>query len=303
MLYGTASPETARVVSGRSSAAARSSCAKRSAGRRRSWTTATASGMATIARRVAAVCARTAGGDAAYAYATVATQAAAPTIGPQRTVGSVRASGGVGRAAVMASTGCVPATVRRLAPALRGCMHPKRTGGSSTRTDGRAGLPGLDPRCDSGPRADGPDQRRDGRPGVKRSTIVMLLSAAIAVAACGQSQQDKAKAQVCDARADVGKQVDELRGLTLSTATLDGVSTNLKAIRDDLRKIADAQSNLSGDRRQKVQAANKAFTDQVRSTAQNVGRSLSVADAKTQLQDATTQLASAYKNTLGQIDC
>lgn len=138
---------------------------------------------------------------------------------------------------------------------------------------------------------------------MKRSTIVMLLSAAIAVAACGQSQQDKAKAQVCDARADVGKQVDELRGLTLSTATLDGVSTNLKAIRDDLRKIADAQSNLSGDRRQKVQAANKAFTDQVRSTAQNVGRSLSVADAKTQLQDATTQLASAYKNTLGQIDC
>lgn len=138
---------------------------------------------------------------------------------------------------------------------------------------------------------------------MKRSTIVMLLFTAIAVAACGQSQQDKAKAQVCDARADVGKQVDELRGLTLSTATLDGVSTNLKAIRDDLRKIADAQSNLSGDRRQKVQAANKAFTDQVRSTAQNVGRSLSVADAKTQLQDATTQLASAYKNTLGQIDC
>jgi hypothetical protein len=138
---------------------------------------------------------------------------------------------------------------------------------------------------------------------VKRSTIVMLLSAAIAVAACGQSQQEKAKAQVCDARADVSKQVDELRGLTLSTATLDGVSANLKSIRDDLRKIADAQSNLSGDRRQKVEAANKAFTDQVRSTVQNVGRSLSVADAKTQLQDATTQLASAYKNTLGQIDC
>ena len=138
---------------------------------------------------------------------------------------------------------------------------------------------------------------------MKRSTIVMLLSAAIAVAACGQSQEEKAKAQVCDARADVQKQVDELRGLTLTTATVDGVTENLQAIRTDLGKITDAQSNLSDDRRQKVQAANKAFTDQVKSTVQNVGRSLSAADAKTQLKDATTQLATTYKQTLGQIDC
>jgi uncharacterized membrane protein YoaK (UPF0700 family) len=138
---------------------------------------------------------------------------------------------------------------------------------------------------------------------VKRSTIVMLVSAAIAVAACGQSQEDKAKAQVCDARADVQKQVTELSGLTASTATVDGVTANLQTIRDDLGKITDAQSNLSDDRRQKVQAANTAFTGQVKSVVQNVGRSLSVADAKTQLKDATTQLASSYKQTLGQIDC
>jgi len=138
---------------------------------------------------------------------------------------------------------------------------------------------------------------------VKRSTIVMLVSAAIAVAACGQSQEDKAKTKVCDARTDVQKQVGELRGLTLATATADGVSANLKAIRDDLGKITDAQSDLSDSRREKVQAANKAFTDQVKSIAQNVGRSLSVDDSKAQLQDATTQLASAYKQTLGQIDC
>ncbi len=138
---------------------------------------------------------------------------------------------------------------------------------------------------------------------MKRSTIVMLVSAAIAVAACGQSQEDKAKAQVCDARADVRKQVDELRGLTLATATVDGVTANLQAIRKDLGKIADAQSKLSGDRRQAVETANQAFADQVRATVKNVGRSLSVADAKTQIKDATTQLASSYSQTLGRIDC
>jgi hypothetical protein len=138
---------------------------------------------------------------------------------------------------------------------------------------------------------------------VKRSTIVMLVSAAIALAACGQSQEDKAKTQVCDARADVQKQVDQLRGLTPATATVDGVTANLQAIRDDLGKIADAQSNLSDDRRQQVKTANQAFSDKVRATVQNVGRSLSVADAKTQLKDAATELASSYKQTLGRIDC
>ena len=138
---------------------------------------------------------------------------------------------------------------------------------------------------------------------MRRSTIVMLLSAAIAVAACGESKQDKARTQVCDARADVQKQVNELSGLTLSTATADGVSQNLRAIRNDLGKISDAQSDLADDRRQKVQSANKAMTDQIRSIVQNVGRSLSVDDAQAQLKDATTQLVSAYKQTLGRIDC
>jgi hypothetical protein len=138
---------------------------------------------------------------------------------------------------------------------------------------------------------------------VKRSTIVMLLVAAIAVAACGQSKEDKAKSQVCDARADVRKQVDELKGLTPSTVTLDGVKANLTAIRNDLGKISSAQSDLSDSRRQQVQSANKAFTDQVRATVQNVGRSLSVADAKTQLQGAVTDLAASYQQTLGRIDC
>lgn len=138
---------------------------------------------------------------------------------------------------------------------------------------------------------------------MKRSTIVMLLSAAIGLAACGQSKEDKARSQVCDARADVRKQVDQLQGLTLSTATIDGVAANLQAIRADLGKIANAQSDLSDERRQQVSTANQAFADQVRAVAQNVGRSLSVADAKTQLKDATTELASTYQQTLGRIDC
>ena len=135
--------------------------------------------------------------------------------------------------------------------------------------------------------------------------LLLLLAAAVAgLAACGgQSKADKAKSQVCDARADISKQVNELKGLTLATATVDGVKQNVQAIQDDLGKIKDAQSDLNAERKQQVQTANQAFTQQVKSIASSVGKSLSLSEAGTQLKTAASQLATSYEQTLGKIDC
>jgi hypothetical protein len=138
---------------------------------------------------------------------------------------------------------------------------------------------------------------------MKHSIALLLLVAGLAVAACGESEQDKASTKVCDARSDIKKQVDELRGLTIKTATVDGVTANLQAIRTDLGKIADAQGTLNDDRKKQVQAANQAFKAQMTSLAESVGKSLSLADAESQLRSALAQLSDSYKNTLGQIDC
>ena len=139
---------------------------------------------------------------------------------------------------------------------------------------------------------------------MKRPLVLLLLfAAAVGVAACGQSSEDKAKSQVCDARSDISKQVNELTSLTLATATVNGVKDNVKAIQDDLGKMKDAQGNLNADRKKQVQAANEAFTQQVKSLASSVGTSLSVSDAGTQLKTAASQLAASYKQTLGKIDC
>jgi hypothetical protein len=140
---------------------------------------------------------------------------------------------------------------------------------------------------------------------MKRELVLLLLLAATAVGltACGESSQDKAKSQVCDARADISKQVNERKGLTLATATVDGVKENVQAIQDDLGKITDAQGDLNADRKKQVQAANQAFTEQVKSIASSVGSSLSLSEAGTQLKTATTQLATSYQQTLGKIDC
>jgi hypothetical protein len=138
---------------------------------------------------------------------------------------------------------------------------------------------------------------------MKHSIALLLLVAGLAVAACGESEQDKASTKVCDARADIKKQVDELSGLTITTATVDGVTANLKAIRSDLGKIADAQGSLNDDRKKQVQSANQAFKAQMTSLAASVGKSLSLADAESQLRTALAQLSDSYKKTLGQIDC
>jgi hypothetical protein len=138
---------------------------------------------------------------------------------------------------------------------------------------------------------------------VKHSIIPVLAAAGLALAACGQSAEDKAKAQVCDARADIQKQVNELRGLTITTASVDGVKSNLNAIQADLGKIKNAQGQLSDQRKQQVQAANKAFEDQVTTIVGSVGRSTSITQAATQARSAMSELADSYRQTLGRIDC
>ena len=54
------------------------------------------------------------------------------------------------------------------------------------------------------------------------AAVLIALLAALALGACGESKEDKAKSTVCDARADISKEVDQLTGLTASTVTVDG---------------------------------------------------------------------------------
>jgi glutamyl-tRNA reductase len=137
----------------------------------------------------------------------------------------------------------------------------------------------------------------------RRAALALILSAALGLAACGESDEEKAQNQVCDARANISKQVDEIKSLTPATATVDGVRQNVSSIQDSLKDIASAQKTLSDDRRQQVKAATDQFTQQLSSIVQQALRSLSLSDARTQLQSAVSQLASAYSNSLGKIDC
>jgi hypothetical protein len=138
---------------------------------------------------------------------------------------------------------------------------------------------------------------------MRRLLLLSLLGLGIAVAACGESDEEKAKANVCDARDDIRANVRELQNLTLGTATADQVKTSLQAIEKDLKEIADAQGDLSDSDKQRLQEANDDFKSELKTLAAEVGRSVSLEDAAKRLKSGFADLAATYQQAFTPIDC
>ena len=142
---------------------------------------------------------------------------------------------------------------------------------------------------------------------MRLTAAVLSILAVFALGACGKSnsssKQDEAKTTVCSAIADIGKQVDTLKGVTISTGTLDQIQTSLKAIDDDLKKISGARNDLTGDNKKQLQDANQQFVSQVQNIASSLVKSTSLSEAKSQAKAALTQLSDAYKNTFAKFSC
>ena len=135
-------------------------------------------------------------------------------------------------------------------------------------------------------------------------TVVVVALLALALGACGESDEEKAMNTVCDAGDDIAKQVDELNSLTPATVTTDAVTQNVDAIQNDLNDIADAQSDLSDDRRSEVEAGTNEFTSTVKNVASDLGTtSLSASDAKARVVTGLQQLEASYKKAFAPLGC
>jgi hypothetical protein len=137
----------------------------------------------------------------------------------------------------------------------------------------------------------------------KSLAIVALLFSSSMLVACGESAQEKAKAEVCSARADISKQVNTLTGLTVSTISPSQVKTGVEAIANDLTKIKKAQGNLAPARKEQVEAATHTFETQLSSILTGITSNLSLSNAETQFKSAVTQLGTSFKQSLAPINC
>jgi hypothetical protein len=130
------------------------------------------------------------------------------------------------------------------------------------------------------------------------TTVIPALAIALAIAGCGQSAADKASKDVCNARADIQKQVSELKAMSPSDLSIDKIKSSLTAIRGDVTKIVDAQSKLSDKRKQGVQTANDEFKSQVSAVVAQVVTGGALSGAQDQVRNAITALGDAYTKAL-----
>jgi hypothetical protein len=134
------------------------------------------------------------------------------------------------------------------------------------------------------------------------SIVAMVL---LAAAGCGgsQSASDKAKSQACDARSDIQTQVDTLKGLPLSTDSVDKAKTALQKINSDLDTIATAAPTVKGDLGSQLKAANAAFKTQVQQIADSITSAQSLTAAATALASAGSTLSNAYQKAFANVQC
>jgi Tfp pilus assembly protein PilP len=133
-------------------------------------------------------------------------------------------------------------------------------------------------------------------------TIAAILIA-LALPACGESQEENAQQTVCDARQDISDEIDTLKGITPATFSADTVSESVSVIRSALSQIKGARGDLSDARRREIESANQAFESQVRDVAQQIGTGAAGTDAASTIRAAAQQLASSYEQTFARIDC
>jgi Tfp pilus assembly protein PilP len=132
---------------------------------------------------------------------------------------------------------------------------------------------------------------------------IAAILIALALAACGESQEENAQQTVCDARQDIADEIDTLKGITPATFDADTVSESVSAIQSSLSQIKGARADLSDDRRQEVDSANQEFESQVQDAARQIASGTRGGDAASTTSAAARQLAVSYEETFARIDC
>jgi hypothetical protein len=135
--------------------------------------------------------------------------------------------------------------------------------------------------------------------------MLAIALAMLAATGCGggTSSSDKAKAQACNAVSDLRTQVDALKGLTPTPASVDAANTGLQKIGADLKTISDSAPKTKGNVKQQLQAANATFTAQVEQTTQSITSAGSVTAAATAIQNAGAALAKSYQDAFAGVGC
>ena len=77
----------------------------------------------------------------------------------------------------------------------------------------------------------------------------------------GESEADKAKSEACDAKSDISSQIDTLKGLPLTSSSVDPAKAALQAIKTDLQTIENALPTVEGSLKAELAGGGRGVQD------------------------------------------
>lgn len=129
-----------------------------------------------------------------------------------------------------------------------------------------------------------------------------LLAAFASISGCGESEQAKAEKTVCEGKREINDGVNSLKSMTLANASASTVQNDIKSIEAGVEKVKNAESKLSGKRKEEVEKANAQLSSEL-SAVEHELTTLSLPQALTKLLTAAEKLAASYKQTFAPIEC
>jgi hypothetical protein len=141
--------------------------------------------------------------------------------------------------------------------------------------------------------------------------VPLILATPLALAACGESSQEKARKQVCAASSEISKQIAKLEALPINTSFPGEAVTSLEAIAKSLKEVKSAAPDLEPARKEEVEAGTKAFLTQIGTitaslavTAIKSGNSeAALKAAEPKIKAAESQLTADYKQAFAALKC
>lgn len=137
---------------------------------------------------------------------------------------------------------------------------------------------------------------------IRRSAVLLCVLTTPLLAACGESEQQKAEHDVCTAKTEVAAGVENLAGQTLDTLSIAELEADAKKVKTGLQKLTDAQGKLSEPRRAQLEQATSSLSSDLQELKDSL-KSLSAAEVKAKLSAAAQRLLDGYTQALAPVKC
>jgi predicted nucleic acid-binding Zn-ribbon protein len=141
------------------------------------------------------------------------------------------------------------------------------------------------------------------------SSLLAIAIAGVLIAGCGESEEEKAKAQVCHSREQINKSVTSLQTLPINASVVETAKKDLSAIESELGKIREAEPKLEPSIKSEVETAQNTFKTEIVSIAAAAAKELANGGLTEpqkfapELKAALDKLVGSYKTTIGNIKC